>query len=67
MALLHDSATAVSPKALEMMSDVSDQSNQSSRVDLSSPLHRSCSTEQITPTTRFDFEDTELHAPSTPS
>ncbi len=64
MALLHDSATAVSPKALEMMSDVSDQS---SRIDLSSPLHRSYSTEQITPTTRFDFEDTELHAPSTPS
>ena len=62
--LLHDSGP-VSPKAVQV--DLSDQSSQSSRVDLSSPMHRSYSTEQITPTTRFDFDDLEVHAPSTPS
>lgn len=66
MDLLHDSR-ATSPKVDQ--SDLSDYSNLSSQSESLSLIHRSYSSEVIgdtTPVTRFDFEESELKAPSTP-
>lgn len=61
MDLLHNSGVT-SPKA-----EPSDTSDHSHLARTLSPMHRSYSSEVISPVTRFDFDDSRFKAPSTPN
>ena len=65
--LLHDSGVTSPQIAMVNPADMSEQSSQSSQVDLYSPLQWSYSSDPITPCTRFDFEDLDLRASCSPS